>query len=362
MTESYFDEVILIAALAVLTVFRGSMNIGIVATGLMGMSLALTIYRKIDNVVLYGVEPDYNERKNAGEYNVFSGIFMDISEIPECDIFFVCSPVNTVKEIIRYLLKKYTNSIVTDISSVKSEICNEFSENPNFVGGHPMTGSERKGAKAANADIFDNSLYILCPEICQKESSEKLRDLLTRLNQNIYIMDGRSHDKAVAYASHLPYFVACTLVNTMKNEDYENIRNITGSGWKDTTRVASSPEEMWKIISQYNKDNIINSLKRFQDELCNTIDFLKNRKNEEILVKARNTREEILRNRKSKSGDFVIQIDIPDEPGILAKIFSKLENINIRNIEIEDSRAEKSGALRIWLRDKESYNKALNLL
>jgi prephenate dehydrogenase len=338
------------------------MNIGIVATGLMGMSLALAIDRKIDNVVLYGVEPDVNERNNACEYNVFTGIYSDISEIPECDIFFICSPLNTVCDIAEYILHKYRHSIVTDISSVKSDICSKLSSYCNFVGGHPMTGSERKGAKAANADIFDNSLYILCPEKSQEKSFSILSDFLERLNQNIYVMDGISHDKAVAYASHLPYFVACTLVNSMANSEFENIKNITGSGWRDTTRVASSPEDMWKIISCNNKQNIIRALKDFSRELNNTINSIDSMNSTVISTKAKILRDNIISNRMNKSGDFVIEVDIPDEPGILAKIFSKLENINIRNIEIEDSRAEKSGSLRIWLRDKESYHKALNLL
>ncbi|MCK9223955.1 MAG: prephenate dehydrogenase/arogenate dehydrogenase family protein [Candidatus Muirbacterium halophilum] len=338
------------------------MHIGIIATGLMGMSLALAIKKKHSDTELFGVEPNLNELNNASEYKVFTGIYSDISKIPECDIFFICSPLNTVNDIAVYLLEKFKNSVVTDISSVKSDICKNLSNYNNFVGGHPMTGSERKGAKSANADIFDNSLYILCPKKNQQESFKKLEDFLKSINQNIYIMSDEEHDKAVAYASHLPYFVACTLVNSMANSEFENIKNITGSGWRDTTRVASSPEDMWKIISFNNKDNILKSLKDFSIELDKTISCINNMNSSEISVKAKNLRDNIINHRMNRSGDFVIEIDIPDEPGILAKIFSKLENINIRNIEIEDSRAEKSGSLRIWLKDEISYKNAKKIL
>ncbi len=325
-------------------------SIGVVGTGLMGTSLAMHIHRIKKNVELFGADPSGAEREKALEKGVFTDIFVSHEDMPSCDLFFVCSPIEYAENIAAYLCDKFPSSHITDISSVKKEICDKLKNFKNFTGGHPMTGTERKGAHAAHPDIFDNSLYILCPATLQNHTADIFDTFLRSLNINIYRMSPEEHDRCVAYASHLPYFVAASLVIASDNELYEHICNMAGSGFRDTTRVAGSPSGMWNTILKYNRNNIRSAFSDFIRVCQNTLKVIEKDESTSFSDRARNMRREMMSSKLRRDAGFVLEVNVPDRPGVLGRIFTLLENINIRNIEIDDSRESRTGALTIFFR------------
>jgi len=338
------------------------MQIGVVGTGLMGTSLGLHVRSFYKDISLIGYDRDKVQSRYAFEKNAFTTIAKGFEEFKKCEIVFVCCPLEYAEDIVSKLLSIVSeDTIITDISSVKSGICESFSEFSNFLGGHPMTGSERAGALAAKAELFDNSLYILCPHDNQKDSSDRVREFLEKMNLNIYIMDPYTHDRVVAMASHLPYFVASTLVNSMDGELLDHISAVAGSGFRDTSRVASSPEKMWEVIAHNNKENILDAIRRFKDSLSDTQEAVEREHTVEISEKARRLRYQIIEKRVP-GGENLLAVDVPDRPGVLSNIFSMLEDINIKNIEIQDSRELSGGALRIFFRTPQDMKRAEDIL
>ncbi len=338
-------------------------KIAVVGTGLMGTSFGLHVQSFYNDVYLLGYDKDPKQSENALKIGAFSRIVDSLTELKGCEFIFVCCPLKYASETIERLFEIVDEStIITDISSVKSQICKRFADKKNFLGGHPMTGSERQGALAAQAEIFDNSLYILCPEINQELSCKKIQIFLEKMNIKIYKMKPSIHDRVVAMASHLPYFVATTLVNSMDGELFEHISSVAGSGFRDTSRVASSPGKMWDIISKENSENILEAINIFKERLDETTVSIKKENTLDISDKAKRLRDSIVENRLAGSGESMLTIDVPDRPGVLSNIFNLLENINIKNIEIEDSREYSTGSLRVFFRTTEDKKKAEHLL
>ncbi len=143
--------------------------------------------------------------------------------------------------------------MITDVGSTKTQIHEEVEAlglGKNFIGGHPMTGSEKTGIQNADAEILKDACYIITP--CSETSEadvEDFRKFVQSLGSVPLVMDCKTHDYATAAISHLPHMIAYTLVNLVQN-----------GGFKDLTRVASSSPEIWQNICMSNQASILSLL------------------------------------------------------------------------------------------------------
>ncbi len=144
--------------------------------------------------------------------------------------------------------------LVTDVGSVKAPVVREIgplvrSRGGEFLGGHPMAGSEKKGLAHAEADLFEGATVVLTPEsqFNAGESLSRLRQFWEELGGLVTILPPERHDELVAAISHLPHLVAAALVRSVLGREPE-AGGLSGGGFRDTTRVAGGPEEMWAGI------------------------------------------------------------------------------------------------------------------
>lgn len=281
------------------------MKIGIIGLGLIGTSLALAFKEK--NFYILGVDINKSaiyELKKRGIINKgFTDIDEAIEDIKESEIIFICVYPSLIIDVIKRLkefLKE--DQILTDTGSIKEKIMDyvekdEFLKRI-FIGGHPLAGKERSGYKEAEPTLFQNKLYFLTPTSkASQQKIERLSNLINLILARPYIISAKEHDKILSFTSHLPQIISYILSLTVLSES-----SFVGSGFKDTTRLAKSPSDLWIDIIKENKENILFSLEEFKKnlELCyEKIEKEKWEDLKDIFEKSRNKRLEIeVRNEK----------------------------------------------------------------
>ncbi|HHW89705.1 MAG TPA: prephenate dehydrogenase/arogenate dehydrogenase family protein [Clostridiales bacterium] len=321
-------------------------SIGVVGLGCIGGSVA-SAFSKTQQYNIIGVDKDNDTLRYAFEKDIIQLGHSELEILKGCEVVFVCTPIDTVSPIINQLFRILgTSAIITDVASIKGAILDNLPEGVRFVGGHPMAGSEQGGIKAAKDHMFENAYYVItpCPNT-SKEDLDYIIELVKQMQALPVIVDKKTHDITVAKISHLPHMVAYAMVNTCIDNDIS--KTLAAGGFRDITRIASSPSKMWLDIVALNKDNILAQLDNMIKSLSQLSHNLKNDqydKLKEMFESARQKRDSI---EKDKGGFFSLRIDVKDVPGIIAKITLLLykKKINIKNINIENSREGEGGAL-----------------
>lgn len=244
---------------------RNDSTIGFFGLGLIGGSIARAIRANHPNTQI----KVYTRRKNpALEEGVREGVIdslvYEIDEwITSCDILFLCAPVLTNIELL-HKLKPFLNKecIITDVGSVKGNIQKEavrLGMEKNFIGGHPMAGSEKTGYANSTAGLLKNSYYLLTPTAqTSEEHLSQLLSLLACTQSNCIVIDPETHDDVTAAISHIPHIAAAALVNLVQKNDDEHsyMKTFAAGGFRDITRIASSSPDMWESICLSNKESI----------------------------------------------------------------------------------------------------------
>ena len=349
---------------------------GFIGLGLIGGSIAKAIHSKFPNASLTAYDTNQSSLKLAKKEGVIQNTCSDIGEaFTGCDYIFLCAPVSHNDENL-LTLKKYlsADTILTDVGSVKTGIHEHIAElglESQFIGGHPMTGSERFGYPNSKASLFENAYYILTPtEDVPQEKISAYRDLVLNIGAIPLILPYKQHDFVTAAISHLPHVIAASLVNLVKKSDSEDgiMKMIAAGGFKDITRIASSSPDMWQQICLTNTENILVLLDKYIQNLTEFKQTL-NSENPDKLYQffdtARAYRESFI---DVSSGpiktEYVITIDIADRPGAIAAIASLLSmhDISIKNIGINHNRELAEGALRIEFYQEETVLNAIKVL
>ena len=356
-----------------------NITVGFVGFGLIGGSIARGIKIISPNSIILGYQynPDKpNENLIAAKKDgVIDRIETSLEPYGACDIIFLCAPVLTN---ITYLkkLKPFIkpSCILTDVGSVKGNIHAAVSKlelEEYFVGGHPMTGSEKTGYKNSSASLMENAYYILTPTAkTPSEKTEFLKSLTAEIGSIPVILNPKDHDDITAAISHVPHIIATELVNLIRENDdsSENMKTLAAGGFRDITRIASSSPVMWQNICLTNTESIIKFLTLYKKRLENFITLLKQADEKTIIdmfSSSKDYRDSMpVKSTNAISKAYETYIDISDETGAIATVATALakHKINIKYIGILNNREFQEGALRIEFYDEESVNRANQLL
>ncbi len=355
---------------------KKSITCSFIGLGLIGGSLAKAIRERNPETLIKAYDPDEAALYQAVQEGVVTKSYSHIGQgLCQCDYLFLCAPVSVNLQTLEALppfLSAHT--LLSDVGSVKASIHKKVQElglEDRFIGGHPMTGSERYGYPNSHSSLLENAYYILTPEkAVPAKQVEDFIQFIQRTGAIPYPLEVERHDQATAAISHLPHLIAASLVNLIKEGDDEQttLKTLAAGGFKDITRIASSSPGLWQQICLENKKPIADLLSLYIRRLQELNEQLQ-KDNEEYLFhffeEARNHRDSFL---DSRSGpllkQYVLNLDIPDKTGAIATVATLLasHSISIKNMGIVHNREYQEGALRMELYSEAEYEKAIELL
>jgi len=238
-------------------------KVAIVGTGLIGGSIAQAIKKHRLAYEIIGVSRHTKSLLLAKKMGAIDRGSQDINIIKDADLVILATPVNTIINLAPKISKIVSKEcVVSDVGSTKEQIVKILEKIfPNYIGSHPLAGSEKRGIVNANPKIFKDSLCILTPtKNTNKNVLNKLNLLWKRVGAKTILLSPQAHDKILSFVSHLPHIIAFSLINNIPKEYLK----FASTGLKDTTRIASSESELWTDILLSNRKNIIKAIELFQ--------------------------------------------------------------------------------------------------
>lgn len=261
------------------------MKIGIIGLGLMGGSLGLALKEKRIARMIIGTDSNPIHRRQALSLGLVDEC-LDLDGALECDVVFICTPVNAIIDIIKGVKSLRKEQTIIDFGGVKGEILRAIPTHlrQNFVPLHPMCGTENFGPKAAFKDLYKNQIMIFVDIAQSGEAQVNLaREICINLEMNIVKMDAVSHDKHTAFISHMPHILSYSLANAvLKQESAQDIVAVAGGGFRGMVRLAKSSGVMWSAIAKQNKDKILEAIETFEVELKSARELIESDKFDEL--------------------------------------------------------------------------------
>lgn len=241
-------------------------KIAIVGVGLIGGSIGLAVKKAGLAEKVIGIGRHKEKLLLAKKTGAIDECFLDFSALYTADLVVLSMPVEAVMKLAP-LVKKHIRAdcLVFDVGSTKQKIVGLLDKVfPNYVGTHPLAGSEKKGALNAKADIFQDSLCILTPtKNTKQENVLRVKKLWELLGAKVETVSSKEHDRILSLTSHLPHVAAFSLCNTVS----KSLLKFTSTGFKDTTRIAASDHKIWRDIFLSNRDNVLKAIELFEENI-----------------------------------------------------------------------------------------------
>lgn len=296
------------------------------------------------------------------------------------DVVVLATPMGVLPDMLREAAPHLkSGAVVSDVGSVKfpiAEVAREVCapDNP-FIGGHPMAGAEENGINHADAFLFENATYVLCPPPTTAgdglpEKFKPFVDLIEITGARVRILDAVRHDKAAARVSHLPQLLAVALMNVAihADGDDEAVLQLAAGGFRDMTRIASSPFDLWEDILKANAPNVVEAVEGLIDTLEQMEQQLEANQVGRLgraFERARQTREQIPKDTKGFLHPLSdIYVYAEDRPGFLAELTGVLyeAGLNIKDIELLKIREGTGGAFRMGFASDTDADRAVEAL
>ena len=253
-------------------------QITLIGVGLIGGSFVLDLKRQglVEKVV--GIDLDADNLARALERKVIDEAFEEINaqSVGGADWVLIATPVATLPHICRQLAPLLSApTIVSDVGSTKQSALAAFAEHlgahlPRCVAAHPIAGSDRHGALAAQFGLYQDKKLIICPHAQQDAGAlETVETLWQAVGAHTYRMSAATHDAIFAAVSHMPHMLAYAYVHQIaEHPDGQTYLDFAASGFRDFTRIASSHPAIWTDICMANKDSLLDLLAGQQQALA----------------------------------------------------------------------------------------------
>ena len=259
------------------------------------------------------------------------------------DITFVATPVLSVVDQVKRVLAESTG-LVTDVGSVKGGITAAI-DDPRFVGGHPMAGSELEGFDGADASMFEGAVWVLTPSSTTADSTfSQVAAIVAELGADVVALPADRHDQVVAVISHVPHLAAATLMGLASDraEEHAALLRLAAGGFRDMTRIASGHPAIWLDICAENRPAILSALDGLIDGLASMRDVVDRDDRDALFDRLQHAREARtnLPNRVNQPSELAeVRIPIPDRPGAAAEVFTLAAElgVNIASFEVVHS-------------------------
>jgi prephenate dehydrogenase len=322
-------------------------RVAIVGTGLIGTSIAMAAARAGDTVRGFDVDGEVLSR--SAERSGLAAAATLRECVTGATLVLVCTPIPSVPALVGEVLRLAPDAFVSDVASVKSHVKLEVqsvaepSSLDRYVGGHPMGGSERSGPDHASASVLDGVVWVL-DETGAPAALERLEAWTARIGARPVRLAVDRHDRLVAMVSHLPQVASTALMGLAADEEAgePEILLLAAGGFRDLTRLAASNPHLWSDILLANRDAIVRALDLYVERLAGLRDLVAAEDAELVeraFARSKEARLSLAAKPQVKAGVAVLQVPVPDRPGVLAEVTTTMSEagVNIEDLQIVHS-------------------------
>ncbi|WP_378185536.1 prephenate dehydrogenase [Aquimarina sp. W85] len=258
------------------------MNLFVIGVGLIGGSFCMDVKKSLPNAIIYGVDSNKKHLDTAQKNGLIDSV-ATLEDLAIATIVLISIPVTATATLLPDILDRISDdTLVMDVGSTKVAICEAVATHKNrrnFLAMHPIAGTEFSGPSAAVHKLFYGKTNIICEvEKTAFKLQEQAMKIFMALGMRIRYMDPVSHDKHIAYVSHLSHISSFMLGKTViqKEKNEKDIFDMAGSGFASTVRLAKSSPDMWGPIFKQNKDNVVEALTEYINNLSHFKNLLQN--------------------------------------------------------------------------------------
>ena len=309
----------------------------VIGLGLMGGSVALALTQRGWHVT------GDDLRAAVCDVAIDRGVISAIGIDADAEITVIAAPVLALGELAKRALAE-TNGVVTDIGSTKASVAAAV-DDPRFIGGHPMAGSELEGLDGADGDMFQAAVWVLTPTpTTADETFSRVAEFVHDLGAEVVALTPQAHDDVVAVISHVPHLTAVTLMGlaATRSNEHSALLRLAAGGFRDMTRIASGHPAMWLDICADNRLAILRALDGLIAGLGSMRETVASEDRDGLhqrLIEAREARTNLPARVNQPQTYAEVRIAIPDRPGAAAEVFTLAAElgVNISDFEVVHS-------------------------
>lgn len=252
-------------------------RVALIGLGLIAGSMSLAMRRARLAGEIIGTARSAETRSIAREIGLVDRVVDTAAEaVADADLVVLAVPVGAMGAVaVEIAPHLKPGATVTDVGSVKRAVFDavlpHLPQEVDFVGGHPMAGTEHSGPRSGFAELFENRWCLIVPsEGAPEAATERLESLWQAMGSNTGRMEPDHHDLVCAVVSHAPHLIAYTMVGVaddLRRVTDSEVINYSAAGFRDFTRIAASDPTMWRDVFLTNKDATLEILGRFTEEL-----------------------------------------------------------------------------------------------
>jgi prephenate dehydrogenase len=347
-------------------------RLAVVGTGLLGGSVALAA-KRAGATAVSGWDPDATAVAAAVARGAVDKAAATLGEaVRDAELVIVAAPVAALPGQVRETLATAgAAAIVTDVGSTKLAVCEAAADDPRFIGGHPVCGSEARGAQHASPEIFDGATWFLTPVAAtDADRYARLHAFVASLGAVPVAVEPEAHDRIVALASHLPHALANLLLNQAgaSTIDGHDAVAAAGGSLRDMTRVAGANPRIWVDIFLANREPVLGALaehRRRIDQLERALGSGDAGYLARWIAEAAGHRRRMLAEAHRDPGALQrLRVHVPDRPGVLAGVTQALgaARINIEEFDLQHFSPQRGGILTITVSGEDAAARAAELL
>ncbi|MEH6406756.1 MAG: prephenate dehydrogenase [Leeuwenhoekiella sp.] len=270
-------------------------NIYIIGVGLIGGSFARDTKKLLPTSTIYGIDANKENLEEAKKLGVIDAS-ATYEDLHNADLVILSIPVDQANDQLPLILDRLNDkALVIDMGSTKAGICNAaagHTKRKNFLAAHPIAGTEFSGPTAAIEKLYDGKTLIICEiEKTDEKLQQRALQLFEAIGMHIRYMEPQSHDKHIAYVSHLSHISSFMLGKTVieKEKNEKDIFDMAGSGFASTVRLAKSNPATWTPIFKENKTHVLETLTEYISNLNHFKYYLENDDYEAVYNEMENT-------------------------------------------------------------------------
>jgi prephenate dehydrogenase len=345
-------------------------RVTIVGTGLIGASLGLALASRGHTPA--GWDPDPGALAVAARRGAVVGAPSLGAALADAELVVVAAPIAALpREVAAVLARTGERVTVTDVGSTKASVVAAAAGSARFVGGHPIAGSEARGAANASAGLFEGATWFLTPTADTDAARHReVHGFAAALGAFPVAIDPGAHDRLVALISHLPHVLANLIVNRAGEHRVAGHDPLASAGGslRDMTRIAGANPRLWAEILLDNAEPVGRELADLRSRIAEVEAALERRDGEFLAAlggQAASNRRRMLEESFPDAGALQrVSVHVPDRPGVFAAITQALgaERINIEDFGLEHISPERGGTVTLLVTGAEQARRAAELL